>query len=552
MNTILELLLTLTVAGSAVVACILVLRIIPINAFPTKWRYGISKMAVGFYLLPVVLGMQWISPFFVFNGTATIPSVNELPSTVQHAVSGPYSGIHSEQLVPAQTISANVALPLIILWAIGAIAFAAWQMYCYRRFLKKLEHTRTTVPISSEAAKQLPFIKEALGLKSNVRLAYSSIIRSPVLVGLWKPTIYLPIENTVNMDMVIRHELIHLKRKDLWVKAFTLGASALHWFNPLVHILRKDIHTWSELSCDEEVVKEMSYAERKRYGETILSVMVGSRNLPVQFCASLSGDGKQLKRRLMMMLNVKKQKKKTLYLSITAVFLVAVISTSAAAWASSNTPKVIGNEGSHSEAQPNEVANEAAPKAPPSNDVVETEGNGVGTQPEEARPVPAVENEGNNVETQPEEARPAVVAENKTITDYQGNETVDAPKNIGANEKSGAESQANVEPALPVDDGYRKSHPNEIPPGTSMTVRSMTAQERASMEELEEELRATLTPEELAEYDHEYSHPNEIPPGTSITVRSMTPEERASMKETEEELRATLTPEELAEYDFDK
>ena len=146
-------------------------------------------------------------------------------------------------------------------------------------------------------------------MKSNVRLAYSSIIRSPVLVGLWKTTIYLPTENTVNVDMVIRHELIHLKRKDLWVKAFTLGASALHWFNPLVHILRKDIHIWSELSCDEEVVKEMSHAERKRYGETILSVMAGSRNLPVQFCASLSGDGKQLKRRLMMMLNVKKQKR---------------------------------------------------------------------------------------------------------------------------------------------------------------------------------------------------------------------------------------------------
>lgn len=310
MNIILELLLTLTVAGSAVVACILVLRIIPINAFPTKWRYGISKMAVGFYLLPVVLGMQWISPLVTFNATETAPIVNELPSTVQHALPNPYSRINPVQLIPEQTISANVALPLIILWAIGAIAFAAWQMYCYRRFLKKLEHTRTNVPISSEAAKQLPFIKEALNVKSNVRLAYSSIIRSPVLVGLRKPTIYLPIENTVNMDMVIRHELIHLKRKDLWVKAFTLLASALHWFNPLVYILRKEIHTWSELSCDEEVVKEMSYAERKRYGETILNVMVGSRNLPVQFCASLSGDGKQLKRRLMMMLNVKKQKRK--------------------------------------------------------------------------------------------------------------------------------------------------------------------------------------------------------------------------------------------------
>lgn len=310
MNTILELLLTLTVAGSAVVACILVLRIVFVNTFPTKWRYGIGKMAVVFYLLPVVLGIRWISPLFTFSATATVPIVNELPSTVQHAMPGPYSGTGLEPLIPAKTISVNVALPLIVLWAIGAIAFVAWQMYCYRRFLKKLEHSRVTVPISSEAAKQLSFIKEALGVKSSVGLAHSFIIRSPVLVGLWKPTIYLPIENTVNMDMVIRHELIHLKRKDLWVKAFTLGASALHWFNPLVHILRKDLHVWSELSCDEEVVKEMSYAERKRYGETILSVMAGSRNLPVQFIASLSGDGKQLKRRLMMMLNVKKQKRK--------------------------------------------------------------------------------------------------------------------------------------------------------------------------------------------------------------------------------------------------
>ncbi|MFK4998442.1 M56 family metallopeptidase [Bacillus sp. N9] len=144
--------------------------------------------------------------------------------------------------------------------------------------------------------------------KSKVRLAYSTAVRSPVLVGLWKPTIYLPIKNSANLDMcmVIRHELVHLKQNDLWVKAFTLAASALHWLNPLVHILRKDIHMWSELTCDEEVVKEMSYAERKRYGETILNVMIGSRGIPVRFCVSLSGNGKLLKRRLTMMLNVKK------------------------------------------------------------------------------------------------------------------------------------------------------------------------------------------------------------------------------------------------------
>lgn len=493
MNTILELLLTLTVAGSAVVACILVLRIVFINTFPTKWRYGIGKMAVVFYLLPVVLGIQWISPLFTFSSAATVPNVNELPSTVQQALPGPYSGTGLEPLIPAKTISVNVALPLMVLWALGAIAFAAWQMYCYRRFLKKLDHSRVTVPISSEAAKQLSFIKEALDVKSSVGLAYSSIIRSPVLVGLWKPTIYLPIENTVNMDMVIRHELIHLKRRDLWVKAFTLGASALHWFNPLVHILRKDLHIWSELSCDEEVVKEMSHAERKRYGETILSVMAGSRNLPVQFIASLSGDGKQLKRRLMMMLNVKKQKKKTMYLTLTAVFLVAVISTSAAAWASSNTPKVVEKEAGHAEAQPTE----AAPRAVPSEVVVENEGNHVVAYPQEARPAAAAENEGNDVVAYPEEARLVAVAEGSNVVDYptearpaavvesEGNDVVDYPtearpvaevnngSNVVAPPTEAAPLEAVVESegnlvvapqaeARPVDQGY-KSHPNETP-----------------------------------------------------------------------------------------
>ena len=48
---------------------------------------------------------------FTFNATATVPIVNELPSTVQHALPGSYLGIHPEPLIRDQTISANIALP---------------------------------------------------------------------------------------------------------------------------------------------------------------------------------------------------------------------------------------------------------------------------------------------------------------------------------------------------------------------------------------------------------------------------------------------------------
>ena len=111
--------------------------------------------------------------------------------------------------------------------------------------------------MNSEVALLLPIMKEKLGIRQPVKLAYSPVLRSPVLVGLTKPTIYLPPASVaqLNMNLVYHHELTHFKHKDLWVKALTLAVSALHWFNPLIHLLRQEIHTWSELSCDEKVVQ---------------------------------------------------------------------------------------------------------------------------------------------------------------------------------------------------------------------------------------------------------------------------------------------------------
>ncbi|MGC5772154.1 M56 family metallopeptidase [Paenibacillus pabuli] len=338
MNTILVLLSTLTVAGSVVVAFILLLRLFSFQSIPAKWRFGIGKIALALYLLPIFLAFQWVFTRFISNITVT-----KLPLTAEPGLPAPFQLVQSS---PVQSISVNLALSFICLWATGAIIFAAWQTYAYYRFLKKLELTRTMVPMNSEASKLLLAVKRNLGLKSEVRLAYSSMIRSPFLIGLWKPTIYLPLENAANTDiaMVLHHELVHLKRKDLWVKMLLLIARAMHWFNPLVHMLSRDIHTWSELSCDEEVVKGMSYADRKRYGQTILNVVARSRNLPTPLCSSLSGDGKQLKRRLTMMLNVNKVKKKTFVIAISALFLVAAISTVTTAWASNNTPMVVASE----------------------------------------------------------------------------------------------------------------------------------------------------------------------------------------------------------------
>ncbi|WP_010271716.1 M56 family metallopeptidase [Paenibacillus senegalensis] len=338
MNKLLESLVSLTAAGSIVMICILLLRVLSPNGFPATWRYALGKMAIVFYLLPVALALQGLASLLNPRTATSAMNLQESAAVTQTL---PFPGHMPEMVVTGPTISGSIVLPFISLWGIGAAAFALWQTFCFFRFMRNIQHTRTSVPKHSEAAEQLALMKKTLGIQSNVQLAYSSAIRSPILVGLWKPTIFLPVKNS-NMDisLVLHHELIHLKRKDLWVKAAVMAASALHWFNPLVHLLRKEIHMWSELSCDEQVVKDMSHTERKRYGETILNVMIGSKDVPVRFCASLSGDGLQLKRRLTMMLNVRKLKTRTIVLTTAALIAVGAIGTSTAVWASNHTPQV--------------------------------------------------------------------------------------------------------------------------------------------------------------------------------------------------------------------
>ncbi|WP_434752177.1 M56 family metallopeptidase [Paenibacillus amylolyticus] len=330
MNIFLELLVALTMAGSMATACILALRFLNVHVFPAHWRYGLSKMAVVFYVLPLSFGIPCFASLFQHTSNTTVK-----PSDSGRSMFG---GIPA----PEWTIPSTVAYVLLGAWGVGVLVYSTWQIYCYRKFTIELKRTRTDVQENSEAALLLPIMKKKLRIRRHVQLAYSPILRSPVLVGLTKPIIYLPLSGTIHLDMrlVYHHELTHLKHKDLWVKAITLFVSALHWFNPLVHLLRQEIHTWSEFSCDEKVVREMSLEDRRRYGETILKVVAGARSLPVQFCSSLSGEGKQLKRRLTMMLDVKKMNKKHRMITIGALCLIAVASTSTAVWASNHTPKV--------------------------------------------------------------------------------------------------------------------------------------------------------------------------------------------------------------------
>lgn len=341
MSNLFSNLLAMSIAGSVVVGLMLLLRPVTAKIFPAKWQYGIGKMAIAFFLLPASLFVGKVS--FVLPQTTTPRlSSGPPPMVIPEALrpNGFADAIDTlmEKNIPAameKHLSLEVMGAVLLIWLVGAMVFAGWHFYCFRRFGRRLLENSISIPEDTTAA-LLSSRKAALGVHGDVKLMLNHKITSPMLVGLRRPMILLPASgiSEIDLKLVLTHELMHLKRKDLWVKVLALIAGTLHWFNPFVHVLRKDISIWGELSCDEALASDMSHEERKHYGEAILNMLDNHSGMNTAFYSPLCESKKHIERRLIRMLNVKKMKK---YIAVLAVAAILAIGGTGLALAASST-----------------------------------------------------------------------------------------------------------------------------------------------------------------------------------------------------------------------
>ena len=108
----------------------------------------------------------------------------------------------------------------------------------------------------------------------------------------------MPHEQFTNEDIrfVLRHELTHLRHGDLWLKYLLVFARALHWFNPLIHLLARAANEDIEFACDSSVAASLSTEERKKYGHTILNSVITQR-LQTSMVSCFTGDKETLMKR---------------------------------------------------------------------------------------------------------------------------------------------------------------------------------------------------------------------------------------------------------------
>lgn len=304
---LIEIFIEISITGSIVFLIFLIVSILTKKLFQGKWHYKALKICLLLFIIPTTSICRYILTYKPIEVNSVI---------LQQRAKAINSSI--------QTIPENIKKVIFILWGSGVVIFLLWNICCYFKFINGLKLLKVE---DGDWINQLTACKNELRIKHNISILKSDFISIPMLIGILKPSVVIPSSMIYDESLkpVMIHELIHFKRRDLLIKEIQVIVTSINWFNPLVYILNKNIDAWCEISCDEFVVENMLYTDRKKYGQTIIKILENSIKENKKLCVCLCSNQKNIKRRLEMMLKSRERSYFEKLLSGLLVFSIYLI-----------------------------------------------------------------------------------------------------------------------------------------------------------------------------------------------------------------------------------
>jgi beta-lactamase regulating signal transducer with metallopeptidase domain len=219
---------------------------------------------------------------------------------------------------PLQDIASLLINHIWIIWLAATLGMVIRKVTIYQSFIRYIKAGLAPVA-DMRILDQLPIVAEQAGVKKPVELCVNPLVSSPMLIGFFHPCIVLPGVDISEKDFrhIVLHELTHYKRGDMFYKWLVQITVCLHWFNPFVYLMGREIAKACEFSCDEAVLAKIGYDNARGYGETLLGAMAAIRgykeNLGV---AGLSENKQLLKERLGAIMDFKRKSKAIRFLTV--------------------------------------------------------------------------------------------------------------------------------------------------------------------------------------------------------------------------------------------
>lgn len=249
---------------SALILAVLLVRAIFKNRVPKRMVYALWLVVLVKLCLP---GTLVSLPILPAEETAAPVQRVELPAQTAPVVLQPAQAVVQPQVSaqqpvsPAQEAAEPAAKPLTtiqilqIVWAGGSALLGLWLLGTWLVFAIRLHKSR-----------------RFLSKRGGTRIYVSSAVKSPCLAGL-VPAVYLTedVLQTDSTELILRHELTHLRHLDFLWSLCRTAAVILYWWNPFIWLAAICSKRDAELACDEAVAAGLSDAQRLAYARTILA-----------------------------------------------------------------------------------------------------------------------------------------------------------------------------------------------------------------------------------------------------------------------------------------
>lgn len=278
--------------GGIMAACVLLLRLLlgkrlPKRVFPVLWAVVLVRLFVPFSIssplslhIPLLgegdgaLGRLWNPERQVaIQETSTALYLTDMSPLLldSHSVENSTVDQQIAEYSSPFPVSVNAGqLGLAVLWGAGAVGCAALLLWRWKKCQGVLQDA---APIANRTAEA---VLQRCGVSAGVFTCDS--IASPMAAGAVHPEIFLPtrmdFRNRELLEHIVTHEAMHIKYRDNWMKLLMLAALCLHWYNPLVWLMARELSRDLEAACDEATLAALEGDSRKSYACSLMAMAV--------------------------------------------------------------------------------------------------------------------------------------------------------------------------------------------------------------------------------------------------------------------------------------
>lgn len=318
---------------SIIIGILLIIKNLFRNFLSSRMQYNLWFLLLGILSVPFI-------PLCLMDSYQFFSWLSNLIFSPASAV----KAVPEEEImtIPAQNadwmnefvLSVNGKTPSItgyILLGIWIVGILAMVIFVIKSSLRLRSLKKSALPLQNREVLQLyNHCLNEMKIHRNIPVYSTAFLKSPVITGLLRPCIYLPIhlislQNKSDIRYMLLHELQHYKHHDTIASYLMNLTGTIYWFNPFVWYAIREMHADREIACDTSVLKMLQKDEYIDYGNTLINFSEKISLTPFPFTSEFLGNMKHLKRRI---INIATYKEPTLFKKLkglTAFILTAVI-----------------------------------------------------------------------------------------------------------------------------------------------------------------------------------------------------------------------------------